>query len=785
MVRKQFYSLTILGPVWAFLLVGLILAPNRLLADSELTPPLPEIGSVSATVKEFGYKEIKYDINRLGAREVYFSLYDTQGNPFPSYPFTYIKDGKLVPVEMRFAVDLEKSDGQYLAQYPVGLFAYPFGGGTEAPLTLGVFTRNIREKPCYGPTFAGSCTSAEENSLYLNPFTPGPVYLRKIDIKLVVSGTGQGEVVAQTTYNTRTKLFAMGQPPRLTSINKTSLAAEETATITGANFDVWNAATADNVNVLHFNLQPANTPGGYQESRVINSVGKWWEDRVHYCGPNAIKFDMPPDQMVDPSLTSSRLWEYPPLTAGSYTLTLANEWGYSNPITLNYTGGQGTPENDPACRNSPGVITSISPTAGPPGTVVTINGTGFGLGFNYYRGIVFNSAIAFGGVPADDRYYVDFKYETLINEDSGFPYKTGTQIRMKVPPGAKTGPVTVKPDGKFTIWGPTFTVTAGQVLPTPTPSGGGGTVAVEPPTINSVTPSSINIGAENTILIQGFGFQDSALQVGDSGITIIDVTVNESGTNLRAILAVDPEVSGDSVIVAVVNEAGRANTVLGLTYLSANAPVIDDVQVSPLDEANQATVVISGENFEGSQVEIVGGSARILDVAIEPNEITIAIEVSEFYSSQDSWDPIALTKNFLAQVGGGAPAATSPAVVVVVGPAGDTVAAPVDVSRAAAAPSGPGSQPLKVIFGLENPLKGDIKNIPDLLKLIGQFIFNLGIPVAVIIIIYAGFLMLTSGGNPTQYGRGLTALKYAVLGLAVILIGTGFVSLIKSILSVK
>lgn len=86
---------------------------------------------------------------------------------------------------------------------------------------------------------------------------------------------------------------------------------------------------------------------------------------------------------------------------------------------------------------------------------------------------------------------------------------------------------------------------------------------------------------------------------------------------------------------------------------------------------------------------------------------------------------------------------------------------------------------------LENPLKGDPKSIPGLIGIIANFLVSLAIPTAVIIIIYAGFLMLTSGGSPAQYKKGLDALRWTILGLAIILIGKGFVSLIQSLLDVK
>lgn len=84
---------------------------------------------------------------------------------------------------------------------------------------------------------------------------------------------------------------------------------------------------------------------------------------------------------------------------------------------------------------------------------------------------------------------------------------------------------------------------------------------------------------------------------------------------------------------------------------------------------------------------------------------------------------------------------------------------------------------------LNNPI--GINTFQDLVNVIGKYIFNLAIPVAVIVIIYAGILMLTAGGNPGKFQKGAKALWYAVLGLTIIFIGKGFVTLIKSILSLQ
>lgn len=82
---------------------------------------------------------------------------------------------------------------------------------------------------------------------------------------------------------------------------------------------------------------------------------------------------------------------------------------------------------------------------------------------------------------------------------------------------------------------------------------------------------------------------------------------------------------------------------------------------------------------------------------------------------------------------------------------------------------------------LENPL-GSVKTVQGVIGLLGTWLFNLAMPVGVIVIIYGGVMMLSSAGNPKQYKTGTTALKYAVIGLAILFIGKGFVSLVVSIL---
>ncbi len=85
-------------------------------------------------------------------------------------------------------------------------------------------------------------------------------------------------------------------------------------------------------------------------------------------------------------------------------------------------------------------------------------------------------------------------------------------------------------------------------------------------------------------------------------------------------------------------------------------------------------------------------------------------------------------------------------------------------------------------FNIPNPLKGGASDLTSLVKIIAQWIFNLAIPIAVAMIVYAGILFLTSAGDTSKVTKAKEVLTYAVVGLAIILIGSGFVTLIQSIL---
>lgn len=89
----------------------------------------------------------------------------------------------------------------------------------------------------------------------------------------------------------------------------------------------------------------------------------------------------------------------------------------------------------------------------------------------------------------------------------------------------------------------------------------------------------------------------------------------------------------------------------------------------------------------------------------------------------------------------------------------------------------------KVSLNFTNPLAAEDFN--ELLDVIQTWLFFLALPIAVIVIVISGIIMMAARGDPARFTRGKKMLLWAVVGLAVILIGDGFLYLIESIINLK
>jgi hypothetical protein len=98
--------------------------------------------------------------------------------------------------------------------------------------------------------------------------------------------------------------------------------------------------------------------------------------------------------------------------------------------------------------------------------------------------------------------------------------------------------------------------------------------------------------------------------------------------------------------------------------------------------------------------------------------------------------------------------------------------------------------PLTVIAatGIESREMGNPLGTTDFNELITKIIdwlANIGALIAVIMIIYSGFLFMTSGGNEEKVTKAKKALTWSLVGLAVLIIGKGWVLIVKDVLGIQ
>jgi len=80
----------------------------------------------------------------------------------------------------------------------------------------------------------------------------------------------------------------------------------------------------------------------------------------------------------------------------------------------------------------------------------------------------------------------------------------------------------------------------------------------------------------------------------------------------------------------------------------------------------------------------------------------------------------------------------------------------------------PGTSNPSISIKIENPFKTD--NIQDLIKtIVNDILMPIGGVVAVLMIMYAGFLFVTARGDSAQITKAKDALTWAVIGAAILL----------------
>jgi len=86
-------------------------------------------------------------------------------------------------------------------------------------------------------------------------------------------------------------------------------------------------------------------------------------------------------------------------------------------------------------------------------------------------------------------------------------------------------------------------------------------------------------------------------------------------------------------------------------------------------------------------------------------------------------------------------------------------------------------------LNIGNPLKYD--SFAKLVDGLFGFIITIAVAVAPIIILYAGFIILSSGGEPEKMKTAKNTILYTVIGLAILFLGKGLIAVIRDIFQVK
>ncbi len=74
----------------------------------------------------------------------------------------------------------------------------------------------------------------------------------------------------------------------------------------------------------------------------------------------------------------------------------------------------------------------------------------------------------------------------------------------------------------------------------------------------------------------------------------------------------------------------------------------------------------------------------------------------------------------------------------------------------------------------------------DLMRILGNiinFLLRIGAVVAIVMLIYAGFLFMTGAGNDEKIGKAKDLLKYSLIGIGVVILSFSAIAFMSSILT--
>src|SRR5437762_6491921 len=266
-------------------------------------------------------------------------------------------------------------------------------------------------------------------------------------------------------------------------------------------------------------------------------------------------------------------------TVGSATAITATvpAGATSGPISVTTSDGTASSAASFTVTNPP-TISSFTPSSGPVGTSVTINGTNF----------TGASAVLFNGTSAS------------------FTVGSATAITATVPAGATSGPISVTTSDGTASSAASFTV-------------------INPPTISSFTPSSGPVGT--SVTISGTNF------TGASAVLFNGTSASFTVSSATAITATVPA-GATSGPISVTTPGGTASSAASFTVGDTTPPTVtidqaagqaDPTNSSPINFTAVFSKPVSG--FTGAGVTISGtaGGTKTATVSGGPTIYTVAV----------------------------------------------------------------------------------------------------------------------------------------------------------------
>ncbi|WP_160143719.1 IPT/TIG domain-containing protein [Chryseolinea soli] len=394
------------------------------------------------------------------------------------------------------------------------------------------------------------------------------------------STTGRITVTTENITLSSPQEFTVIQPPDIDSFMPTSGPAGTPVTISGSHFD--NATVEFNgmaitsglrvtSNTISFNVPTAATSGAIKIKTVAGDAS------------TGIFTVVPPPQIISFSPSMGVVGSTVTLSGSSFDQASSVQFNGTETGSLNFQVNSSsmisakvpvgattgsitvtTPAGSYTTASSFTVapaVTSFSPATGPIGTPVRIRGANFDNATD----------VSFNGVPAS------------------YTVQSTTSIEAMVPPGARTGAITV-------------TTAAG--------TGSSGYVFGVTPDVTSINPTPAVVGS--TVTIDGSGLGDVTKVTFSNGVAAVFFVNSDT-----QIIATVPQgaVSGD---VVVSNSAGSDN----ISFTLSLTPVLNSV--TPPAARAGAHIMISGYNLdkvtqvaiEGTRAVIVKSSTTSLEVVV-------------------------------------------------------------------------------------------------------------------------------------------------------------------------